>query len=50
VSAARRLTELPVTGFGELSVARRVDWGRRHRAPQPLRYTDTSEGRFVSLG
>ncbi|MGB3439326.1 MAG: ESX secretion-associated protein EspG [Actinophytocola sp.] len=45
----RRLAALPVGGFGELSVATRDEWGRRRRAAQPLRYTDTSEGRFVLL-
>jgi hypothetical protein len=49
VRRTRRLVELPVGGFGELSVATRDEWGRRRRAAQPLRYTDTSEGRFALL-
>jgi hypothetical protein len=46
---ARRLVALPVSGYGELSVAARDEWGRRQRAAQPLQYTDTSEGRFTLL-
>ncbi len=49
VRQARRLAGLPATGHGELSVARRDGWGRRRRAGQPLRYTDTSDGRFAVL-
>jgi hypothetical protein len=49
VRQARRLASLPSMGHGELSVARRDEWGRRQRARRPLRYADTSEGRFVVL-
>jgi EspG family len=49
VQLARRLATLPTTGHGELSVARRDEVGRRRRARQPLRYTDTSDGRFAML-
>jgi hypothetical protein len=49
VRQAQRLARLPSTGHGELSVARRDEWGRRQRASRPLRYTDTSEGRFAVL-
>ncbi|GAB3460344.1 ESX secretion-associated protein EspG [Actinophytocola sediminis] len=47
VRDAQRLAALPSTGHGELSVASRDEVGRRHRAPRPLRYTDTSDGRFT---
>jgi hypothetical protein len=49
VRRARRLVALPVSGYGELSVATRDEWGSRRRAAHPLRYTDTSEGRFALL-
>ncbi|MPZ80012.1 MAG: hypothetical protein GEV28_06270 [Actinophytocola sp.] len=49
VRQAQRLAALPATGYGELSVARRDELGRRHRARKPLRYTDTSDGRFTML-
>ncbi|MCT2582372.1 ESX secretion-associated protein EspG [Actinophytocola gossypii] len=49
VRDAQRLAALPTTGHGELSVAKRDELGRRHRYPRPVRYTDTSEGRFVLL-
>jgi hypothetical protein len=49
VRLAQRLAALPTTGHGELSVARRDEWGRRRRAPHSLRYTDTSDGRFALL-
>lgn len=49
VRHARRLAALPATGHGQLSVARRDELGRRHRARNPLRYTDTSDGRFTLL-
>lgn len=45
VRDAKRLATLPSTGHGELTVAKRDGAGRR-RAPRPLRYTDTTEGRF----
>lgn len=47
VRLAQQLAALPSTGHGELSVARRDELGRRQRTPQPLRYTDTSDGRFI---
>lgn len=46
---ARRLSTLPATGGGELSVAVRDRWGRRTRADQPLRYADTELGRIANL-
>ncbi|OLF17082.1 ESX secretion-associated protein EspG [Actinophytocola xanthii] len=47
VRLAQHLARLPSGGHGELSVARRDELGRRQRAQRPLRYTDTSEGRFA---
>jgi hypothetical protein len=47
VGLAQRLAGLPSTGHGELCVAKRDALSRRHRVPRPLRYTDTSEGRFM---
>lgn len=47
VRQARQLAALPSTGHGELSVARRDELGRRQRSPHPLRYSDTSGGRYI---
>ena len=47
VLAVKRLTELPELGTGELHVAVRDDTGRVRGPAQPLRYTDTSAGRYL---
>ncbi len=49
VRRAQRLAASPVTGYGELSTARRDQWGHRHRAEHPLRYADTTTGRIATL-
>jgi hypothetical protein len=49
VRRAQRLAASPVTGYGELSTARRDQWGHRHRAEHPLRYADNTTGRIVTL-
>lgn len=48
VRRAQRLATVPVSGYGELSTARRDQWGHRHRAEQPLRYADSVDGRIVT--
>jgi ESX secretion-associated protein EspG len=49
VRRAQQLAAIPVTGFGELSTARRDAWGHRHRAQHPLRYRDTIDGRHALI-
>ncbi|WP_291412906.1 ESX secretion-associated protein EspG [Actinophytocola sp.] len=46
---AQRLAALPVSGYGELSTATRDQWGHRHRAEEPLRYADTTDGRVATV-
>ena len=48
VRRAQRIAGLPVSGYGELSTAKRDQWGHRYRAEQPLRYADTGAGRIAS--
>jgi len=49
VRRAQQLAAAPVSGFGELSTARRDAWGHRHRAEHPLRYRDTVDGRHALI-
>jgi hypothetical protein len=43
---ARQLANLPTLGTGELYVAVRDSMGRRRAVAEPLRYTDTPQGRY----
>lgn len=43
---ARQLVDLPMLGTGELHVVVRDQVGRRRTLPEPVRYADTSHGRY----
>ncbi|GLZ40402.1 ESX secretion-associated protein EspG [Actinokineospora sp. NBRC 105648] len=45
---ARRIAALPTTGGGELHTAVRDDAGRRHAIAHPLRYADSTHGRWLN--
>ena len=49
VRLAQKIAELPTTGGGQLSVAFRDSLGRRRSSPHPLRFADTSAGRWLNL-
>ncbi|CRK61188.1 hypothetical protein [Alloactinosynnema sp. L-07] len=49
VQQALRLAELPTTGGGELYAAVRDSSGRRHSSPNPVRYADTVQGRWLNV-
>lgn len=45
----QNITALPTDGGGELYVGLRDSIGRRKHTEQPLRYADTSEGRWLNI-
>lgn len=49
VRLAQKIAELPTTGGGQLSVALRDSLGRRRASPHPLRFADTTAGRWLNL-
>ncbi|RLK59791.1 ESX secretion-associated protein EspG [Actinokineospora cianjurensis] len=49
LALAQRIAELPTTGGGQLSVAARDHANRRTAAPHPLRYADSTRGRWLNL-
>ncbi|GAA3026220.1 ESX secretion-associated protein EspG [Actinokineospora globicatena] len=48
IALAQRIAELPTTGGGQLSVAVRDQSNRRSAAPHPLRYADSTRGRWLN--
>jgi hypothetical protein len=49
VRLAQRIASQPTTGGGQLSVACRDHLGRRRASEHPLRYADTTSGRWLNL-
>ncbi|MBM7771492.1 hypothetical protein JOD54_001696 [Actinokineospora baliensis] len=49
LALAQRIAQLPTTGGGQLYVAVRDNHNRRTAVPQPVRYADTSGGRWLNL-
>ncbi|TCP56878.1 ESAT-6 protein secretion system EspG family protein [Tamaricihabitans halophyticus] len=49
VRQVQSISSLPTDGGGELYVAVRDSLGRRKHTEQPLRYADTSEGRWLNI-
>lgn len=49
IRLAQRIANQPTTGGGQLSVACRDRMGRRRSCDHPLRYVDTSSGRWLNL-
>lgn len=49
VRELQRISELPTSGGGQLYTALRDNTGRRITAPNPLRYADTIQGRYLNV-
>lgn len=49
IRLAQRIANQPTTGGGQLSVACRDRMGRRRTSAHPLRYADTTSGRWLNL-